>query len=130
MGPVLALGRLWVCPHQCQCRDEEDKEQTSYRFNFVKRLLGLNKYDVIQESRLIFVDKEIEAGNEAKITLSYGPVFNRTHMYMYMNTHTRNTVLPESGSEPEPQNVQAVHCSRAPSDRVHVLRDAEIKRVK
>lgn len=45
--------------------DEEDK-QTSFGFDFVKRLLGLNKYDVIQESRLIFVDKEMEEGNEAK----------------------------------------------------------------
>lgn len=49
----------------CVCGDEEDK-QTSFCFDSMKRLLGLNKYDVIQESRLIFVDKEMEAGNEAK----------------------------------------------------------------
>lgn len=49
----------------CVCSDEEDK-QTSFCFDFVKRLLGLNKYDVIQESRLIFVDKEMGAGNEAQ----------------------------------------------------------------
>lgn len=96
VGAALALG--FVCATEqcvCVCGDEEDKQTSScfpffMLFHSVKWLLGLNKYDVIQESRLIFVDKEIGAGNEAKKNnkkknFSNSPVFNRTHMYTQMH---------------------------------------------
>lgn len=95
---VLVLWGLgFVCAtERLVCSDEEDK-QTSFCFDFVKQLLGLNKYDVIQESRLIFVDKEMEAGNEAK-KLSYNPVFNRTHMYTHRTLSYKNQA---AGQDPK-----------------------------